>query len=273
MTGPRGATSSWRCAIACVLAVGSPFASAAPRAALALVAAPATRMDAGSIEALCARLSPQCSAAATKAMVASGAPAGRLYLLDGSKPWLALLDERDPSNASLARVHDFGAWRHSTPPSADGGDAPALHLYPALYPVGASGYAVAIVSAAREMYSGGGAFFDVADFVPLDGAPAPLYSGVPFACGKTVRACFSEKEYRHSPHCTDDSEGHLTIDFARAGEAPPRWLFRWQERSWPANVAKARQRSEHAAFVMPAGPREVLPGDAATRASFCGGPV
>ena len=272
--------ASVRAALLVALAAVASQALAASRAAIPLVPAPAGRISATTLEALCIKLVPSCTASSTRALVASGAPAGRLYLLDSAKPWLAMLDERDPADSSRARVFDLSSRRHSTPPAADGGDAPPLHLHPALYPVGIDGLAVAIVSTTREMYSGGGASFDVADFVELDAsaptpasAPRALYVGVPFACSKTVRACFSEKEYRRSPHCTDDSTGHLTIALDGDGSATPRWSFRWHELGWPAHAGRASQRWTRESFVVPAGPREVAPGAAGELAMFCGGPV
>ncbi len=213
-------------------------------------------------------------------MVATSAPRGRLYLIDASRPWLATLDEREPTDATRARVWDFSAYRPSVPSAADAGTPPALRLHPALYPVGASGQAVAIVSSTREMYSGGGANFEFADFVALDAAGATsmkvakvIYAAVPFACSKTVRACFSQREHKRSPHCTDDSEGHLTIGFGDNAGVAPAWSFRWHEQSWPANVARSRQQSTRSTFAVPAGPRDVANGAAAESASFCGGPA
>ena len=264
--------------VAVVLAAGS--AAAAGRTALALVPAAEARLPADSLAALCERLFSTCAPASTKAMVETSAPQGRLYLLDSDRPWLAALDEHAPTDATRARVWDFSAYRHTVLPSADAGKPAALHVYPALYPVGASGHAVAIVSSTREMYSGGGALFDVADFVELDASGATsatqakvVYAAVPFACSKTVRTCFSEKDYQRSPHCSDDSAGHLTIGFDGTTGAAPGWSFRWHEQSWPGNVAKAKQRWTRSAFAVPVGPREVGSGAAAQSASFCGGPA
>ncbi len=258
----------------------APLAAAAGRVAIALVPAGEARLSAADLAALCARLSTPCAPATTKAMVAASMPQGRVYLLDSARPWLAALDERRPTDAARARVWDFSAHRPSVPPLADSGSPPPLRIHPALYPLGASGQAVAIVSTRREMYSGGGAFFDVADFVALDDSaaigvatPKVVYAAVPFACSKTIRACFSEKEYRRSLHCTDDSSGHLTIDFAGATGAAPGWSFRWHESSWPANVGKSQQRSTRSTFAVPAGPRAVDENAAAESASFCGGPA
>lgn len=266
--------------VAAALSLAPLDAAAAGRVAVVLVAASAARMSPADVATLCARLATPCAPATTKAMVATSAPQGRLYLLDSARPWLAALDEGAPTDAGRARVWDFSAHRPSVPPAADAGEPAALRLHPALYPLGASGQAVAIVSTTREMYSGGGAFFDVADFVALDASattsvapPTVVYAAVPFACSKTIRACFSEKDYKRSPHCTDDSTGHLTIDFGATTGAAPGWSFRWHETSWPAGVGKSQQRSTRSTFAVPPGPRDVDSSAPAQSASFCGGPA
>lgn len=99
-----------------------------------------------------------------------------------------------------------------------------------------------------------------------------LYAGVPFACSKLVRACFSEQDYRQSPHCHDDSAGHLTIEFGD-GSPPRGWAFRWHERYWPSGEPKSSQRSTRSAFKVPAGPRVVAAGALVPGVPFCGGPA
>ena len=255
-------------------------ATAAPRTATVLVPAAAARLPAPALAALCARLASPCAPATTRVLVAVAMPKGRLWLIDSARPWLAALDEREPTEASRARLWDFDGYRHSVPAQVDGsGKEEPLIVHPAIYPFGSGGQAVALVTSSREMYSGGGAAFDVADFVELSAAPAAagpeanvVYAGVPFSCNKIIRACFTEKDYRHSPHCHDESTGHLTIDFGGAA-SPPGWTFRWHEQDWAGGEPKSKQRWTRSAFSVPAGPRAVARGALSEVASFCGGPV
>lgn len=40
------------------------------------------------------------------------------------------------------------------------------------------------------------------------------YAGVPFSCGKLIRACFSEKDYQlHGDNCQEQYDGHLSINY------------------------------------------------------------
>jgi len=62
-------------------------------------------------------------------------------------------------------------------------------------------------------------------YVPIDGDPAgarAAYEDIPFWCSQMIRACFSEKEYKTSPHCHDETVGTLVDpDAAPAPVTPP----------------------------------------------------
>ncbi len=139
--------------------------------------------------------------------------------------------------------------KYPLPASEDGSEVRMVDIHPALYPTGSGLWAVAVLNRIREGYLGGGAEFVIADFVTLDPEMTETtedqrrYNNVPFSCTKTVRACFSEKDYKTSPHCQDESSGYLTLKF----EINPAshfhdWTATWNETSWPAGVAKSAQK-------------------------------
>ncbi|MET0349660.1 MAG: hypothetical protein ABW067_07715 [Rhizobacter sp.] len=239
-------------------------AIAAPRSAVVLQPAPATRLAAAQLVSLCASLSTPCNPGDTRAYVARGQGDGPMWLIDASAPMLVGLDATEPLRGQRATVWDFSGQSHTHTPSADGGKAPPLEIHPALYPVGATGHAIALVSEVREMYSGGGASFRTADFIVLDAARTVAYGAVPFSCYKMVRACFSERDYARG-HCHDESSGALTI---RYPDGEGRWTFQWRETEWPAFEPKSRETTERTTF-------QVAPGNTSSPASvgFCGGPM
>ena len=181
---------------------------------------------------------------------------------------LALAELRLPAGGEgWARIalHDYTGYAHGALEGREG----QLSLAPALYPLGEGRWAVAVVAAWSEMYAGGGASFRVADFVPLkEGGrtAAPVHAGIPFACHKQVRACFSAQEVRRSAHCHDESSGSLRIAYGPppAPGAYSAWTFSWHEESWPAHAPRSATATA----------RSVLRFSAAEagRVSFCGGP-
>jgi len=245
----------------CGLAMG---AVAAPRAAVVLQPASATRLSAAQLVSLCSTLSTPCSPEDTRAYVARGQGDGPMWLIDASAPMLVALDAAEPLRGPRATVWDFSEQPHTHAPSADGGKASPLEIHPALYPVGANGWAIALVSEVREMYSGGGASFRTADFIELDAARTVAYGAVPFSCYKMVRACFSERDYARG-HCHDESSGSLTI---RYPDGEGRWTFQWRETEWPAFKPKSRETTTRTTFLAGPGNKERSPS-----VGFCGGPL
>lgn len=120
-----------------------------------------------------------------------------------------------------------------------------------------------------EFYAGGGAGFAIADFVVLSDGPVdeddalvPLYTGVPFSCGKTVKTCFSEEDYRRNRHnCHDDSSGTLTLTYSPSA-SPDRytWTAAWHEAGDPSRQV----------LTLPAKGGDVW---CSAHFAFCGGPM
>jgi len=164
----------------------------------------------------------------------------------------------------LGRLHDFSSYAAAM--KKDGGAGMSdvrVSLAPALYPLAEGQWAVAVLQTVSEMYSGGGASFSKADFVPLDESKA-VYEGIPFSCSKMVRACFSEKEYKQSKHCHDESSGSLRIAYgepATPGE-PYNWQYTWLQNEWPAHTPASAATTTRLHFAA----------RTTERAGFCGGP-
>jgi len=118
-------------------------------------------------------------------------------------------------------------------------------VHPALYPVADGVWAAAVVETRTDSYSGGGAAYDSAVFVPLDGRTAsPLPGPAPFSCSRMVRACFSERDYSAAKHCHDEWTGWLTLSYGRAtGQESYVWSGTWRETAWPQGVAKSAART------------------------------
>jgi hypothetical protein len=220
--------------------------------------------------ALCAHLPQPCDASSLR-LLRPRAPAADAYVVLSDQPLAMARVTRTPrAGWKLDALHDFGGYRHSmaetTTDNGTAGPQP-LSLAPALYPVADGHWAVAVLWSVTESYSGGGASFRTADFVPLDGpkkADGLAHSGVPFACYKMVRACFSEKEYKTSPHCHDESTGSLRIAYAAPAKAGGdyRWSYTWRQSEWAAHEPARNQSIKVARFTDRGG--QAVP--------FCGGP-
>jgi len=215
---------------------------------------------------LCALLPQPCDAQALGLYRLRGGAAGD-YAAVSAEPLAIARVQRSGKAAGgwqLQRLHDFGGYAAAirNDPANPMSDA-RLSLAPALYPVAEGQWAAAVVQTVSESYSGGGATFSKADFVPLEGTRL-VAEGIPFSCSKMVRACFSEKEYKQSRHCHDESSGSLRITYgppARPGE-PYRWQYTWLQSEWPAHApahAAATSRLHFAATTT-------------ERVGFCGGP-
>ena len=223
------------CAIGWIAASWHQVVRAAPppaRTAQVLVPAPSTRMDREGIQAACSSQPPEarCNPETTQAWMVRGAvsPQAPLYLIDSQGPRLL---QWDVSSRSIQASWDFSSYPH-TKASNDA----VMSIHPALYPVGQDAQAVAITARSSQMYSGGGAWFEVADFLVLDNklageALTVLYAAVPFSCEQMIRACFSPEDYDEKmPNCHDYYSGGLRITFPLTSAPVERsWRFTWMQ--------------------------------------------
>lgn len=226
----------------------------------AVVFTPANIADTGWRQVACAAVECGCEADPEAAKLYRAATLGPddYYAILASGPTLLTLSV----GADKAwRVKDRWSLKDYAPtPSSDAGDrADPPRLFPALYPLGPGDWGVALLQSHSEMYSGGGASVEVADFVSLKAIAAsaqkakPVYGGMPFSCSKMIRACFSEQEYKTSKHCHDEFTGGLRIRYAAAtpGKARHGWTFVWSETDWPQDTAQAKATHEVSTLNIP----------------------
>lgn len=212
----------------------------------------------------CALLPQPCEAASLQLVSERGEARPDAYVLLARTPLARAELRRTADGWALESLRDFSGYRHqSVEPGVEG----ELSLSPALYPLGEGRWAVAVLATVSEMYSGGGARFDRADFVPLDAPSAStraVHADVPFYCSKMVRACFSEKEYKTSKHCHDESFGSLRIAYGETFKpgAPYDWQYTWVQTEWPQNEPRSAATTTRVLFTA----------KTTERAGFCGGP-
>lgn len=177
----------------------------------------------------------------------------KYYLLD---PSLQLIELNKQNNHFKVLNHwNFKTYQHSSK-SVDDEDLESYstEIYPALYPLNADKFAVALVKQYSRAYSGGGKGEHIADFLMLDtnGQYRKALSKIPFYSYEAIRACFSEKDYKTSPHCHDESGSTLSIQFNDIGQPYYQWILNYTDYYWDAFKAEKFKRIEkHSETVMP----------------------
>ncbi len=205
---------------------------------------------------------------------AKGDPQGAYYvILPG--PQLIQLAYRPAQGWQKQQQWDFSDYQPLQPVEGDG-ETPPLELYPAFYPLGPRRWGVAIVAGWNEMYSGGGGHWDKADIVEIQPAgrhaAKPRLAGLPFACSKSIRACFSEQDYKDSPHCHEEFEGALRLRFAPSASSPSQWdwIATWKESHWPGNEPASKTTESRVTVRLDAGGEASAAGKKlADKISFC----
>jgi hypothetical protein len=214
---------------------------------------------------LCALLPQPCDPQALGLYRLRGAAASEFAVLSAEPLAMGRVRrDKDTKAWQLERLHDFSAYVAGMKKDAGAGMSETrLSLAPALYPVAEGQWAMAVLQTVSEMYSGGGASFSKADFVPLDETRA-VHEGIPFSCSKMVRACFSEKEYKNSKHCHDESSGSLRIAYEEPGKpgGPYSWQYTWLQSEWPSNTPASGATTTRLHFTA----------RTTERVGFCGGP-
>lgn len=244
-------------------------------AASKLIKSPEAIFSSSQLKAICLN-GGQCAPEATQAYIAKDRLGGRVFLIDKSRPAiLSLTNTKGSTGYQVERRLDLAAYRHSFDPQAYGGDS-LLTVYPALYPIGKDAFAIAVIASVGQGYSGGGAGFEIADFIPFLGtSPADaikaVYRSVPFSCSQMVRACFGEKEHEHSKHCHDEREGVLTLDYRLDKTGGPDWRFKWHLTEWPAHVGKNMQKKRIVQLPIEKSEDGNKSYNAVESAEFCGG--
>ncbi|MHA3982931.1 hypothetical protein [Acinetobacter venetianus] len=100
-------------------------------------------------------------------------------------------------------------------------------IFPKLFPMTESRYAIAVIERSSEMYSGGGAGMERASFYELkeSGQTHRFIENYPFSFNRMIRACFSEQEYKSSQGKCHD-EDRLSLDIRPI--KPMLWQFRYR---------------------------------------------
>ncbi|EKU52077.1 hypothetical protein ACINWC323_3050 [Acinetobacter sp. WC-323] len=101
------------------------------------------------------------------------------------------------------------------------------YIFPKLFPMDQSRYAVAVIDTFSEMYSGGGAGIERASFYELkdSGQTHRFIENYPFHFYRMIRACFSEQDYVRSKGNCHDEDG-LSLDIRPI--KPMLWQFRYR---------------------------------------------
>lgn len=141
-----------------------------------------------------------------------------LWLLSGSD-----IAQFHVSQTGLKLTHQ---WRIQLSPSEEM-ERTSQYIFPKLFPMTENRYAIAQIDTFSEMYSGGGAGIERANFYELkdSGQTDRFIENYPFSFNRMIRACFSEQEYKSSQgKC--HNEDSLSLDIRPI--KPMLWQFRYR---------------------------------------------
>ncbi|MBJ8440699.1 hypothetical protein [Acinetobacter junii] len=141
-----------------------------------------------------------------------------LWLLSGSD-----IAQFRLSTTGLKLTHQ---WRIQLAPSEEMARA-SQYIFPKLFPMTENRYAIAQIDTFSEMYSGGGAGIERANFYELkdSGQTHRFIENYPFSFNRMIRACFSERDYETSKGKCHD-EDSLSLDIRPL--KPMLWQFRYR---------------------------------------------
>lgn len=116
-----------------------------------------------------------------------------------------------------------------------------LYIEPKLYPLNQTKWGVALVKYGSGAYSGGGIREEKADIVQLneDGSYQTALKAIPFYYESLIRACFREED-ADSPHCHDEAERTLLIQYRDIGKPYYQWDMTYTFTDWPAHTPKSK---------------------------------
>ncbi|MGR0305274.1 hypothetical protein [Acinetobacter beijerinckii] len=141
-----------------------------------------------------------------------------LWLLSGSD-----IAQFRLSTTGLKLTHQ---WRIQLAPSEEMART-SQYIFPKLFPMTENRYAIAQIDTFSEMYSGGGAGIERANFYELkdSGQTHRFIENYPFSFNRMIRACFSEQDYDTSKGKCHD-EDRLSLDIRPI--KPMLWQFRYR---------------------------------------------
>jgi len=160
---------------------------------------------------------------------------------------------------TAAGIEIVRTWNFTTMVGEDREDGIDRSIDPVLYPVGVDRLAMALLTKESTGYAGGGAswtwasFYELRDLLAPDevgeGRLEPLYKAVPFSCGKGIRACFTEQDYRRSKNCQERWGGTLRLRIADADRGGTMaWTATWEEMHVPGGRTKAGMKVKRTAI-------------------------
>ncbi|QIM63614.1 hypothetical protein A1D29_10100 [Pasteurellaceae bacterium Orientalotternb1] len=144
-------------------------------------------------------------------------------------------------NYQLKQYWDFADYVHESK-ILDGADYQVnLYIEPKLYPLNHTKWGVALVKYGSGAYSGGGIREEKADIVQLneDGSYQTALNDIPFYYESLIRACFREED-ADSPHCHDEKERTLNIQYRDIGKPYYQWEIIYTFTDWPAHIPQSK---------------------------------
>jgi len=179
----------------------------------------------------------------------------RVYLIDNTPQLFEL--ERENNIYKIRKSWNFKDYQHHSKNLADDELADdGTEVFPAFYPLNQQKIAIALVKHYATSYSGGGKGEHIADFILLEpqGKFRTALADIPFYSYEMIRACFSEKEYRTSPHCHDESGSNLSIQFKDVGKPYYQWTLNYTDFTWESfKPEKSKTITKSRVVVMPFG--------------------
>ncbi|RZG72308.1 hypothetical protein [Acinetobacter sp. WCHAc060025] len=179
----------------------------------------------------------------------------KLYLTDDT-PQLFELSKVN-NQYKLINSWRFDHYRHSSQHSPDDEMADyGTEIFPAFYPLNQKNFSIALVKKWGTSYAGGGRGEQIADFLMLEpnGKYKVALNDVAFYSYEMIRACFSERDYKISPHCHDESGSTLSIQFKDVGKPYYQWTLNYTDFTWESfKPEKAKKIEKYREVVMPVG--------------------
>jgi len=124
------------------------------------------------------------------------------------KLWLLKNDRIAVFHSSQSGLKLDGQWQLPLAVGNTNDDDPSF-VFPKLFPMTPTRYAIAVIAPFSEMYSGGGASIERASFYELleHGKTQRFITDYPFSFSRMIRACFSEQDYATSKGNCHDEDG------------------------------------------------------------------
>jgi len=192
------------------------------------------------IRSICQKIKSKCNEQSAKIWSVKIAEAEKYYLIDES-PQVTQLEYKN-GVYSVIDQWSFKNYQHNYDNTDDELSRSGVYIYPALYPLNQQDYAIAVVDQWFAGYSGGGRNEYIADFIQLQ--PKQNFKvaikNIPFYSLKSIRACFSDEDYKKYPHCHEEESTTLLIRYKNVGKKYYEWNLMFTEVFLPAHTQKKK---------------------------------